>query len=94
MLYSGQEGRVFSRLRLHFSLTMKNKTGALGISSYPLSKNIWRASFFHEGMIDSVVGATEEDRQAIRKLISNKHSRELVESCWRLQYGWPVLCVK
>lgn len=47
VVYGGQECRVFTRPRLHFSLTMDNTgTGALGISSYPLSNKKWRASFF------------------------------------------------
>ncbi|WP_162556201.1 hypothetical protein [Pseudomonas sp. 31-12] len=95
VVYSGQEGRVFSRLRLHFSLTEQNTgTGALGISRYPLSNKKWRASFFHEGMIDQLKDLGPEDRQFLRTLIAEKHSRDLVETCWRIEYGWPALCIK
>lgn len=95
VVYSGQEDRVFSRLRIHFSLTEKNTgTGALGISKYPLSNRKWRASFFHAGMIDQVTGLGLEDRQFLRTLISEKHNRDLVETCWRIEYGWPALCIK
>lgn len=95
VVYSGHEGRVFSRLRLHFSLTEQNtNTGGLGISSYPLSQRMWRASFFHEEMIDQMTDLGSEDRRILRGLISEKHSRELVEICWRIEYGWPALCIK
>ncbi|HDS1685485.1 MULTISPECIES: hypothetical protein [Pseudomonas] len=95
VVYSGQEGRVFSRLRIHFSLTEKNTgTGALGISKYPLSDRRWRASFFHEGMIDQVPDIKQEDRNSLRVLISEKHNRDLLETCWRIEHGWPALCIK
>jgi hypothetical protein len=95
VVYNGHEGRIFSRLRLHFSLTERNTgTGALGISSYPLSNRKWRASFFHEGMIDKLNDLRPEDRNILRVLIDEKHSRELIETCWRIEYGWPALCVK
>ena len=95
VVYSGQECRVFTRLRLHFSLTMGNTgTGALGISSYPLSNNKWRESFFHEGMIEQLKNLSPEELHFLRVLISDSKSRDLVELCWRFEYGWPALCIK
>jgi len=93
VVYSGQEARVFTRLRLHFSLSMANTgTGALGISSYPLSQHTWHASFFHSGMISSLETLSEEERNRLAVLSKDKHSRDLVETCWRIEYGWPILC--
>lgn len=95
VVYSGQEYRVFSRLRTHFSLSENNTaTGALGISSYPLSSKVWSASFFHSGMISNLNELSSSEKDSLNILIQNTHSRDLIESCWRLEYGWPILCLR
>ncbi|PHV09295.1 hypothetical protein CSQ96_02050 [Janthinobacterium sp. BJB412] len=95
IVYSGQADHVFTRLRTHFALSVDNTaTGALGLAHYPLSHRRWRANVFHEAMIGPLSDLSEAERAILRQLAADKHGRELVESCWRMENGWPVLCKK
>ncbi|MGE8637686.1 MAG: hypothetical protein ACN6PR_03535 [Achromobacter sp.] len=95
VIYNGQEKRVFTRLRTHYSLTAHNSaTGALAIGSYPLSARQWTASYFHKGMISKLSTLATADKEMLSTKINAKYYRELVEMCWRMEFGWPILSKK
>jgi len=88
VVYNGHEGNVMSRIRTHFNLN-NNRTGALGIKHYPLSKYEWKVKFFTQNLI---VKLPEGIQEATRRLLNNKTGRCSVESAWRAANGWPILC--
>jgi hypothetical protein len=73
---------------------MSEGTGALGIEHYALSNYDWSASVFHIGMLDRLQGISSFDRTYISNLIRNETGRCSIESAWRSEHGWPVLCKK
>ncbi|WP_415905397.1 hypothetical protein ACMXYW_04670 [Neptuniibacter sp. QD48_55] len=92
ILYNGQRSQVFSRLRAHFKIS--DGTGALGIHKYPLSAFEWSASVFHVGMVKTIPGLTETERDYLTDLLCSETGRHAIEAAWRSEYGWPLLCKK
>lgn len=88
VIYNGHEGNVIGRIRTHFNLN-NGRTGALGIKHYPLSSQTWIARVFTTNLISNI---PQQEQADIRRLIGNKTGRCAVESAWRTNHGWPVLC--
>jgi len=88
VIYNGHEGNVMSRLRTHFSLN-NGRTGALGIKHYHLSNQNWKANIFTASLIQML---PQEIQARVQRLINNKTGRCAVESAWRTNNGWPILC--
>ena len=92
VVYNGQAGEICNRIRCHFVLD-NNTTGALGLKHYPLSQHQWKASFFHEDMIDEL-DLSDSEKGMLKILISNKPNREIIENLWRFLFGWSILSKK
>ena len=92
IVYNGQADKIFSRIRCHFVLN-NNTTAALGLKHYPLSQHQWKASFFHEDMIDEL-DLSDSEKGMLKILISNKPNREIIENLWRFLFGWSILSKK
>jgi hypothetical protein len=88
VIYNGHEANITSRIRAHFSLN-NNSTGALGIKHYPLSKKKWSVAYFSTPCFTEL---SSEDRTKIELLMNSYSGRCAVESAWRVNNGWPVLC--
>lgn len=89
VVYNGHEANVTSRIRAHFALN-NNSTGALGIKHYPLSAKKWIVRYFSSPCFDESI--SEEDRAQIELLMNSYSGRCAVESAWRVNNGWPILC--
>lgn len=88
VIYNGHEGSVCDRVRSHFSLN-NNRTGALGIRHYLLQKRAWEVRLFAAPCLD---GLPADDRPRVQLLMNSKTGRCAVETAWRTEFGWPVLC--
>jgi hypothetical protein len=88
VIYNGHEANVTGRIRSHFSLN-NNKTGALGLKHYALSNKKWVVRFFSSPCFREISPA---DRAQIELLMNSYAGRCAVESAWRVNNGWPVLC--
>ncbi|ALZ77345.1 hypothetical protein [Rheinheimera sp. F8] len=88
VIYNGHEANVTSRIRSHFALN-NNKTGALGLSHYPLSNRKWFVRYFSSNCFTDIL---ENDRLRVELLMNSKSGRCAVEHAWRVNHGWPVLC--
>lgn len=88
VVYNGHEKKVTARIRSHFSLN-NNRTGALGIIHYPLSKQQWQVKFFSTQCFKEI---NDGDKKQIELLINSSTGRCAVESAWRAKYRWPILC--
>ena len=89
IIYNGHDNNIKKRIRAHYALN-NDKTSALGIKKYPLSKKSWKISIFSEPTFDEKI--SEQDKQRIITLMHSKIGRGAVESAWRTKYGWPILC--
>lgn len=84
-----------NRVRQHFVLSEENdKTGALGIRHYTdFSKNKWILRYFTTNEIEELSSAlTPKESELIKSLLDSKTGRNALESAWRAQFGWPILC--
>ncbi|WP_157679533.1 hypothetical protein [Methylovulum psychrotolerans] len=89
VIYNGHEKNVTSRIRSHFALN-NQKTGAIGIKHYPLSLRRWQVRFFS---LPCIPPDTEKNIQdALGLLINSKPGRCAIETAWRSNNGWPILC--
>jgi hypothetical protein len=88
VVYNGHDGRVCDRVRAHFSLN-NNQTGALGLKHFPLHQQEWEVRMFAAPCLDSL---PVEDRGRVQLLMTSKSGRRAVETAWRAEFGWPVLC--
>lgn len=88
VVYNGHEKSVCDRVRAHFSLN-NNRTGALGLKHFPLQAQKWEVKLFATPCLGDL---PEEIRDRVQLLMNSKSGRCAVESAWRAQYGWPVLC--
>ena len=91
VFYNGQSELIFNRIQTHFALN-NNKTGALAIGKYHIPNKEFKVRIFHDQM--NFDGLNEENKEYIKRLLNNKTGRESIESCWRIKYGWPILCEK
>jgi len=91
IIYNGHQGKVIARVRTHFILK-NDKTGALGIKSYPLSSKKWTVHIFHREMIEEISCIEKKQKNFIRNLADKRTGRIAVEAQWRAIYGWPILC--
>ena len=66
-----------------------NRTGAIGLRHYPMSKRKWTVAYFAKNNIQRI---NKEDRSDVERLINNKSCRVAIENAWRASYGWPILC--
>lgn len=88
VVYNGHQADVTGRIRQHFALT-NEKTGALGLRHYKLSQKSWFVRYFSEPYFQNIEGC---DKEVILRLMNSTRGRGIVESAWRVNYGWPVLC--
>jgi hypothetical protein len=88
IIYNGHQSNVIQRIRQHFMLN-NDKTGAIGLRHYPMSKIRWTVSYFAKNHIQRL---KQEDRSDVKRLINNKSGRVAIENAWRAAYGWPILC--
>ncbi len=88
IIYNGHQSNVIQRIRQHFMLN-NNRTGAIGLRHYPMSKRKWTVSYFAKNNIQRI---NKEDRPDVERLINNKSGRVAIENAWRASYGWPILC--
>lgn len=88
VVYNGHENNVTARIRSHFALN-NNRTGALGLWHYPLSKRRWQVKLFSAPCFQSI---EDGDKRQIEFLRNSSNGRCAVESAWRANYGWPILC--
>lgn len=88
VVYNGHEKNVTARIRSHFALN-NDRTGALGIKHYPLSKRRWQVKLFSSPCFGDI---SPTDKSQIELLMNTPTGRCAVECAWRAKYGWPVLC--
>lgn len=88
VFYNGHQSNVMSRIRQHFQLT-NDRTGAIGLSHYPLSKYRWEVRFFSAHHIPRL---PHDFQDHATRLISESWGRGAIESAWRARFGWPILC--
>lgn len=88
VIYNGHEENVTSRIRAHFALN-NNSTGALGIRHYPLSRKKWIVRYFSTPCFTDL---PSDERSRIELLMNSYSGRCAVESAWRVNNGWPILC--
>lgn len=88
VVYNGHEKNVTARIRSHYFLN-NNRTGALGIMHYPLSKQQWQVKFFSTPCFKEI---NDGDKKQIELLMNASTGRCAVESAWHAKYGWPILC--
>ena len=88
IIYNGHQSNVVIRAREHFTLN-NDKTGALGLKYYPLSKKNWKIRFFGKPHINRLQNEIQEE---VRSMIAEKSGRIAIENAWRAKYGWPILC--
>lgn len=88
VIYNGHEANVTSRIRAHFALA-NNKTGALGLKHYPLSIKKWQVRYFSTPCFTNI---SCEEKTQIEFLMNSYSGRCAVESAWRVENGWPILC--
>jgi len=88
VVYNGHENNVTTRIRSHFALN-NDKTGALGLNHYPLSKKKWQVKLFSMPCFQDI---SADDKRQIEFLMNAPTGRCAVESAWRAKYGWPILC--
>lgn len=90
VIYNGHADTVTGRIRSHFALN-NNKTGAIGLHHYrSLSIKRWQVKFFSLPSIPLYL--PPENYHRLEFLINSETGRGAVESAWRANYGWPVLC--
>jgi hypothetical protein len=88
VIYNGHEGNVSSRVRAHFAL-QNHRTGALGLNHFPLSHHAWEVRVFSTPCLGELEG---EEKSRVQLLMNSKPGRCAVETAWRANFGWPVLC--
>lgn len=89
VIYNGHEQNIFNRIRSHFALD-NDGTTAIGFGKYDISQFDLRVRFFHKGLINNDLSNNE--KAFIERLLNEKSGREAIESYWRSNNGWPVLC--
>lgn len=96
IIYNGHASSVFDRVKTHFSLN-NNKTGALGLAKYDLSRYKFNVRIFHIGLLGDENTEGQEvvvKKEILENLLNEKVGREAIEMAWRINYGWPILCEK
>ncbi len=88
VVYNGHEGNVAARVRAHFALN-NDRTGALGLKHFALSHLAWEVRVFSSPCLNKL---SAEDKARFQLLMNSKSGRCAVETAWRAEYGWPVLC--
>lgn len=87
LVYNGKSGKSCGlRERLHQHFNGGNGTGCLSVLNSSLNDlRRWRISY--------VTLEVPKDQNLDITLDYNKYTYDL-ERIWRLQYGWPLLCIK
>lgn len=88
VVYNGHEGNISSRVRAHFAL-QNDRTGALGLKHFPLSQWAWEVRVFSTPCLGELNG---EEAARVQSLMNSKSGRCAVETAWRAEFGWPILC--
>lgn len=89
VFYNGHDNNIFGRIRTHFALN-NDHTSAIALSKYNLSKCDFQVRLFHSKL--SMGNLEPEKKEFIKNLLNDKVGREALESYWRANYGWPILC--
>ncbi|MBZ9625590.1 hypothetical protein G9F71_022435 [Clostridium sp. FP2] len=86
IFYNGESDKVFNRLRSHF-YTNNAGTGSLGLYYH---KDISQTELFVKIYHSKLNTKTKLD-DVVNDVLQDKGGRLLIENCWRINYGWPIL---